>query len=108
MPSYTKTFRNATRAAFAREAAINAFGPKAITALDEPDFEDRKPHEGPRHIGEVATKVTKDTGQRALRYWLNQAGRADSDAERQAALRTAHEIGRLTGLDADLFERAAA
>ena len=108
MFSYSKNFRNASRAAFAREAAINAFGHKAITALDEPDFEDRKPQEGPRHIGEVATKVTKDTGQRALRYWLNQAGRADSDAERQAPLLTAHEIGRLMGLDADLFERDSA
>ena len=46
------------RAAFARQAAIAAFGPRAIHALDEPDFEDRKPERAPRHIGQVAAKVT--------------------------------------------------
>ena len=41
MPSYSKIFRNASRAAYAHQAAIDAFGSKAIQALDEPGFEGR-------------------------------------------------------------------
>ena len=49
MPSYySKNFRNATRAAYAREAVLDAFGRRAIRALDEPDFEDRESNEVPR------------------------------------------------------------
>ena len=45
------------RASFAREATIAAFGPKAIHALDEPDFADRQPDEGPRPLGQVLAKM---------------------------------------------------
>ncbi len=96
------------RTDFAREAAIDAFGPKAIRALDEPDFEDRKPEQLPRHLGQVAAKVINDTSQRALRHWLGQAAQADSEEEREAALRTAHKIARVAGLKVDLPGRRAA
>ena len=96
------------RASFAREAAINAFGHRAASALDDPGFKDRQPDQPPRLLGQVATKITHDTGQKSLRHWLNKAGRADTDEEREAALRTVHEIGRLMGLDADQIGREAA
>ena len=89
------------RAAFARQATISAFGPKAIHALGEPDFADHRPDCGPRPIGKIAAKVADDKGVLALRHWLNQAGRADSDEERKAALEIAGEIARLVGLDID-------
>ncbi len=108
MPFYTKNCRNTTRANFARAAVFAEFGTRNARALDQGDFVDRRPKQGPRHIGEVAAKVTNDTGQKSLRYWLNQAGRADTDDERKAALHTAHEIARLAGLDADLIGHEAA
>ena len=103
--SYPRTH---SRAAYARDAVFEEFSPRAARALDYDGFEDRKPHEGPRHIGEVAAKVTNDTGQRALRHWLNQAGRADSDEERQAALKIASKIANLMNLDAYLIGHEAA
>ncbi len=96
------------RAAFAREAAIDAFGPKAIHALGAPGSADRRPGHEARPLGKITAKVANDTGQRALRHWLNQAGRADSDEERTAALEIAGEIAGLMGLDADLIGRRAA
>ncbi len=96
------------RTDFAREAAIDAFGPKAIRALDEPDFEDRKPERLPRHIGQVAAKVINNTGRKALDHWLGQAARAESAEERKAALEIAGEIARLARLKVDLPGRRAA
>ena len=93
-------------AAYAREAVFEEFSPRAARALDHDGFRDRKPHEGPRHIGDVAAKVTHGTDMKALRHWLNEAGRADTDEERQAALKIAGEIAQLMGLD--LFEKEAA
>ena len=93
------------RAAFAREAAIDAFGPKAIHNLAHNHA--RQPDHGPRRLGRVAAKVTSDTGMLALRHWLNQAGRADSDEEREVALKIAAEIARLAGIDIDLIGRRA-
>ena len=87
------------RADFAREATIAAFGGRAIQALGNPNFEDRRPDHGPRSLGKIAAKVANDTGMKAVRHWLNQAGRADSDEERQAALEIAAEIADLMGLD---------
>ncbi len=93
------------RAAFARQAAIDAFGPRAARTLDGPVVEDRRPTPGPRALGRVAAKVTNNTGMHALRHWLNQAGRADSDEKREVALEIAGEIARLLGLDIDLTRR---
>ena len=89
------------RDAFARECVRDAFGSRAIPALDESDFRDRQPDHGPRHLGTVVPTVTHDTGQKTLRYWLNQAGRADTDDERQTALRIAGRIANLMGIDID-------
>ena len=96
------------RANFARAAVFAEFGTRNARALDQGDFVDRRPKQGPRHVGEVAAKVTNDTGQRTLRHQLNQAGQADTDEERKAALRTVHEIARLRGIDADLIDQEAA
>ena len=93
---------------FARQAAIDAFGPKAVHHLNGADFEDRQPNGAFRPIGQVAAKITNDTGRKALRHWLNQAGRADSEEERAVALEIAGEIGRLMGIDIDLPELDAA
>ena len=59
MPSYTKNFRNTTRTTFAREATIDAFGSKAIQALDEPGFEGRRPHEPPRRLSDIAALLVR-------------------------------------------------
>ena len=109
MPFYTKNCRNTTRAAYAREATITAFGPRAVPALDEPGFQDRQPDHGPRRIGEVATTVTRQSGTASFRHWLNLAGRADTDEERAVALRIARNIARAAGVThADLIGREAA
>ncbi len=91
---------------FAREATIAAFGGRAIQALDNPNFEDRRPDHGPRSLGKIAAEVTNNTAMKAVRHWLNEAGRADTDEKRQAALEIAHEIARLAGID--LAEKEAA
>ena len=57
MPSYSKNFRNATREAFAREAALEAFGHRARWALNDPDFEDRSPDEMPSLAVEVLARL---------------------------------------------------
>ncbi len=93
---------------YARDAVFDGFCHRDARAIDYDGFVDRKPHEGPRHVGEVTAKVTNDTDQKSLRYWLNQAGRADSEEEREAALRTAHKIARVAGLKVDLPGQRAA
>jgi hypothetical protein len=45
---------------------------------------------------------------KAVRHWLNQAGRADSDEGRDAALKIADEIAQLMGVDINLTSRRAA
>ena len=95
-------------AAFARQAVRLEFRPRDARAIDQSGFVDRGPGEAPRALGPIATKITQNTGQKSLHYWLNQAGRADTDDERKAALHTAHEIARLAGLDADLIGHEAA
>ncbi len=96
------------RAALARDHVFADFPPSAARALDQSNFVDRRPDQEPRPLGKIARKVTDDTGLKALRHWLNQAGRADSDEEREAALEIAREIANLMGLDADLISRRAA
>ena len=98
MTPYRKTFRNATRAAFAREAAIDAFGPRARWTLSEAHFENREPHEGPRPIGKVAAEVVEDVGRRAVAHWLKEACQAE-DEEREAALQIADNIRQSMGLE---------
>ncbi len=45
------------RGAFAREAAIDAFGPGAARTLDEPHFADRQPDQSPRLLGRLVAKM---------------------------------------------------
>ena len=87
------------RAAIARDAVFADFPPGAARALDQSNFVDRRPDQEPRPLGKIAAKVADDTGMKAVRHWLNQAGRADSDEEREAALEIAREIARLAGID---------
>jgi hypothetical protein len=102
-------FASKRRAAFAREAVFEEFSPRAARALDYDGFEDHKPHEGPRLIGEVATTVTRQSGTASFRHWLNQAGQANTDEERAADLRIARNIARAAGVThADLIGREAA
>ncbi len=44
---YRKTYHNATRAAFARQAVRLEFRPRDARAIDHDGFVDRKPHERP-------------------------------------------------------------
>ncbi len=96
------------RANFARDAVFAEFGTRNARALDQGDFEDRQPDHGPRPLGQITAKVTHDTGMKSLRHWLAQAGRADTDDEREAAIKTASEIARLAGLKVDLPGRRVA
>ena len=86
------------RDTFARQAALDAFGPQSRWTLDDPSFLDRAPNDGPRPIGKVAAKVTNETGVKALRHWLVEAAQASTDEERAAALEIAAEIARLAGI----------
>ena len=52
------------RAAFARQAAIEAFGPKAVHHLIGPDFADRKPGDDLQDADEVVE------GREAIARWL--------------------------------------
>ena len=108
MFSYSKTFRNTSRAAYPRSAVFAEFRPGDARALDLDGFEDRRPNDGPRHIGEAAAGVVQDVGNRALRHWLAQAAQAETYEDRAVALEIAGEIANLMGLDADLISRRAA
>ncbi len=108
MHSYTENFRNTTRATFARSAVYEEFQPQHARAITQSDFRDRRPNDGPRHIGEVAAGVVHDVGDRALRHWLAQAVQAETYEDRAVALEIASEIARLAGIDIDLPELDAA
>ena len=116
---YTQSSARATRPAaytscpqhrtdLARAAVYTEFGARDARALDQGDFQDRQPDQPPRLLGQVAAKVTYDTGQKAMRHWLAQAAEAESEEQREAALKIAHSIARLAGLDADLIGHEAA
>ena len=102
MPSYTKNFRKATCAGFAREAALDAFGPRAIHVLDDTDSRDRKPLDD-LHDPEEAVD-----GREAVARWLKLAANADGEAA-ETAFETANELRRVLGLEwADVIRRRAA
>ncbi len=96
------------RAARARDHVFADFPPGAARALDQSNFVDRRPDQEPRPLGKIAAEAGKNTGMKAVRHWLNQAGQADTDEERQGALKIAGEIAQLMGLDVEFFEREAA
>ncbi len=98
----------ARRAAFAKDAVFAEFPARAARALNQADFKDHRPDRGPRPLGKIAAKVADNTGLKAIRFWRDQASRADSTEERAAALRIAAEIARLANIDIDLPELDAA
>ena len=83
------------RASFARDAALDAFGPKAIHDLDEPGFGDRRPDQGPRPLGNIAATLTRRSGKESVRHWMAQAAQAGGGDERRAALEIAGEIAKI-------------
>ena len=74
------------RAGFARDAVYAEFRPGDARALDHDGFKDRRPNDGPRHIGEVIAGVVQDVGDRALCHWLAQAAQAETSEDRAVAL----------------------
>ena len=100
MPSYTKSFRNTSHASFARQAAIDAFGPQAIHHLNGAGFVNRRPDSaGDDEIVDGCQAVTR---------WLSLAANIEGD-EAEIAYQTADEIRRVFGLSwADVLDREAA
>ena len=91
--------------AFAEAACRDAFRDRDLRFAREPEFLDHPP----RRLGEVITKVVAETGEKALRRWLNEAAQAESEQERRNALETAQNIAKALGVTlADfIFGRAA-
>ena len=85
------------RAGFARGLALDAHR-KSAWALHEPDFQDRRPDQAPRRLGEIADKIVAETGQKACLHWIDQAARAKTPQERAAALEIAQNIAKSLGL----------
>ncbi len=102
MPSYTKSFRNARHASFARQAAIDAFSPKAIHHLNGAGFVDREP------LDELHDPDEAVDGHETVARWLKLAAHTDGEAAK-TAFDTVDEIRRVLGLSwADLLKRGAA
>ena len=100
MPSYTKSFRNTSHASFARQAAIDAFGPQAIHHLNGAGFVNRRP--------DSAGDDEIVDGREALARWLKLAANAEGEAA-DTAFETADEIRRVLGLEwSNLIGREAA
>jgi hypothetical protein len=93
------------RAGFARSAVLTEFRARDARALDQAGFIDRPP----RRLGEITNKIVAETGEKALRHWLDQAAQAETQHERAAALETAGKIAKRMNVPlADLiFGRAA-
>jgi hypothetical protein len=83
------------RDAFARGFALDAHR-KSSRALDEPDFQDRRPDQAPRQLGEVAAEVVGDIGEAALSHWLRQAALTEGE-EHEIALQIAQKIAAMIG-----------
>ncbi len=102
MPSYTKSFRNTSHASFARQAAIDAFGPQAIHHLNSAAFVDREP------LDELRDPEEAVDGREVVARWLKLAANTDGEAA-DTAFETANELRRVLGLSwADLLKREAA
>ena len=63
----------------------------------------------PRRLGEVVDQVAAETGEKAFCRWLNEASRAETPDERQAAVATAERIAERMGVPLKdfIFGRAA-
>ena len=93
---------NSHRASFARQAAIDAFGPKAAHCLNHSSFVDRDPDEVFHDADEVIE------GREAIARWLALAMSSEGE-EAQTAYETADELRQVLGLEwEDLIGRKAA
>jgi hypothetical protein len=98
MGFYSNRFRKSNRcAAFARSAVLTEFRARDASALDQGDFEDRRPCDEPVLLGDVAAEVAGDVGRAALDHWLREAARTDGE-EHEAALGIAREIAGMIGV----------
>ncbi len=99
MAFYRKSFRNATRANFARSAALDAFGAKAFRHLTDSDFVDRAPdRDDPDEVD----------GRQAVARWLSLAAVLEGE-EAEISRQTADELRRVLGLSwANVLGRKAA
>ena len=99
---YSPTFRKSSRAGFAREAALDAFGRGAIHHLNSAAFQDREP------VGEPLDPDEAVDGRQAVARWLKLAANTDGEAA-DTAFETADELRRVLGLAwADVIAREAA
>ncbi len=90
------------RASFARQAAIDAFGPKAVHHLIGPDFADRKPGDDLQDADEIIE------GHQAIGRWLALAMSSEGE-EAEIAYQTADELREVLGLTwDDIIGRRAA
>ena len=89
------------RADFARQAAFEAFGPRAINHLSGPDFVDREPDSASSPDEIVG-------GRQAVTRWLILAANSEGE-EAEIAYQTADELRQTLGLSwADVLGRKAA
>ena len=90
------------RADFAWQAAIEAFGPKAIHHLIRPDFVDHGPVDELHGVDEAVDGI------QAVSRWLSLAANLEGE-EAEIAYQTADEIRRVLGLSQnDVTQRTAA
>ncbi len=91
--------RRGPRTTFARQAAIDAFGPKAVHHLNGAGVVDHEPLDDPEEDVD---------GRQAVARWLKLAAHTDGEAA-QTAYQTADELRRVLGLSwADVLGRKAA
>ncbi len=98
---YSPTFRKSSRAGFAREAALDAFGPKAVHHLNGAGFVNCRP--------DSAGDDEIVDGRQAVTHWLSLAANLEDGEAAQTAFDTADELRRVLGLSwADVIGREAA
>ena len=98
---YSPTFRKSRRAGFAREAALDAFGPKAVHHLNGAGFVNCRP--------DSAGDDEIVDGRQAVTHWLSLAADLEDGEAAQTAFDTADELRRVLGLSwADVIGREAA
>ena len=82
---------NSHRASFARQATIEAFGPKAVHHLIGPDLADRKPGDDLQDADEIIE------GREAIARWLALAMSSEGE-EAETAYETADGLRQILGL----------
>ncbi len=98
---YSPTFRKSSRAGFAREAALDAFGPKAVHHLNGAGFVNCRPDSA------IDDEIVD--GRQAVTHWLSLAANLEDGEAAQTAFDTADELRRVLGLSwADVIGREAA